>query len=183
MLLLRKFKSEEGVMANINPLLTTEYRKFVTNLNSEALFSFYKKKDDQETLTMVTPSLVKLTQAITPVNDSQPTEEGAKDKYVRVTVFQGDTPVPTNENKPTGDFLRIIDITTIFPKTEAALVTTAQGYKKLQRLGLTKNNDPALTAQIIGTLGDYRFRVLKDQLQYGLRTDKFHEKEENREVS
>ncbi|HYF97651.1 MAG TPA: hypothetical protein VD770_01570, partial [Coxiellaceae bacterium] len=74
-----------------------------------------------------------------------------------------------NESEARQSFVRIFNVNKFFPESCAVVTMTPAEYRRMQELGLTLRNDNALTAQIIGKIGQYRLHALRGQEQWGMR--------------
>lgn len=148
-------------MPHIDPLISSNFYNFV---QARDIKTSFECPINREGKTVEVKPVIYLAKT-----NNQENEE-AKIPNERVTAFcyQG------NENK---SLLRIVNVADFIPRTDAALTIESKNYHLLQKLGITQNIDQTLTAKIIGLIGDYRFRVLKDHEQYLLRTTLFPHKE------
>src|SRR5689334_22064273 len=123
-------------MPNINNLLQTQ--SYYTLAESLAVDTPLTITEGNASLT-ITPNVVTLTK----IGTKTPEEKTKPASDVVVTVFQKDTTSAAPQAKKKNiDCVRIIDVTnSLFPKSEAVVITTPAGYKELQRLGVTRNND------------------------------------------
>lgn len=136
-----------------NPLNTAEYHSYIQKRDHSATFN-----DSPHTIYPFS-SITQTTQK----------ETSAHEKIETFSVLEND--------KHGQNFLRVTNVNGLFPLTDAVLVMTPENYTKLQQLGITQHNDQAFTAKVLGAIGEPRFRVLKDQEQYDLRTTLFAEEE------
>lgn len=148
-------------MSKIKPLITSEYYQFAQSLNIDTPFQC--PIDNAGKTVEIKPARYTVT---TDQEEKVDVVEPQPHPRISTLRYQGKN----------GSFLRITNVADFIPKTDAALIVSATEYRAAQLLGITKNIDQTLTAKVIGLLGDYRFRVLKDQEQYQLRTTLFHEK-------
>lgn len=144
---------------SIHPLNTSEYRLFIQSNTSREAFKWQSPTDAKEDIAPIVYS--------TDGNLVASSSGGSLDERFSFFVSEG-------KNR---SFLRIFNEASFIPKTELSLNITPEEYRLVQQLGLTQTLDQSLTAKIIGSFGHYRFRVLKDQEQYRMRTHSFHEKE------
>ena len=80
-----------------------------------------------------------------------------------------------NSDSPT--FVCVYNVKKFFSESCATARITPEQYLKAQELGLTQHHDEALTAKVIGSLGQYRMKALRAQEELGIRTTLFLEKE------
>src|SRR3990167_1787009 len=148
-------------MPHMNPLITANYYQFAQNLDPTAPLYYSLDKEEKENIT-IQPTCYSIEQ-----NQELEQKENNNETRISTTSYTGKN----------GNFLRITNVASFVPETDAALVLGWQDYRLAQRLGITQQIDQTLTAKTIGLIGDYRFKVLKDQEQYIFRTDLFHQKE------
>lgn len=148
-------------MPHVNTLITSEYYQYIQNMDF--------------TVPLVSPidnrnGTVKITPTIYSLDD--------KSTHGAVPATDKTTRISTAVYKSNNAFLRITNKADFIPKSDVALCIPTEHYHYAQEFGMTLNTDQALTAKLIGHIGNYRFRVLKDQEQYLQRTNLFHVKEE-----
>lgn len=109
-------------------------------------------------------------------------EEKEKEKEKRGEEKEKHPPsAPSGQLPPQGreekSFLRIFNVGSYFPSSQATLTLTPEEYKAAQHLGLTKNLDQSLTARVIGELGEFRYVARRDAVLFDVLDDVHLEEE------